>query len=1346
MFEYVLDCPQCNHRFHYEHDGSFLPAEISCPQCGITSPASEYYALILCNKCRSKLKMPLDMLNEEGHVCPKCGAEIQSDRYASLGDSGNTIADFAAAKSKKRMLQDGDFFDKFQIISLLGRGGMAEVYLAEHLLLKQKCALKLMQQTLDQEKNPVFIKRFIREAKLTHSLNHPNIVKVFDAGSDFKTGFLFLAMEYVEGQTLHDIINEQVLSESALIEILTVIASALKSLEEAKVVHRDIKPSNIMYTTEGVYKLMDLGIAKMESNHLAGDMTLTMEQSTIGTPGYASPEQCSAAHQVDIRSDIFSLGATIYHAASGFAPFTGDTPVAAILNTMQKEPEPLIKLRPDLSDDFINLIEKMMKKKPADRFQSIDEILEALAKIEKNGNTSAPVRQIKRIAAALTTGFSTVTRTSQKKSGRILFGILKTMFALLTVAVAAVHVYYVVSRLEDGTKTDYTTFMKRLFLRKNLSSAVYDAKDLPTLLNRWHPMISDPKHPKRRGSRLSGNRFPIVQVSELSYRSHSFDTQSNWKNIPPESVRKGMLDTSSQQSNKTISMPYLTDAISDSKTLVMNIRLHSNEDMGIVGFCALQLFIHRGTLRIVYNYSYHVDTDFTIPPQRWVNIVVSMDVRQGKIILLSEDRLIGSYLLPPPGGNIIGQISFTSHLVGPMRGEVDFLATSDKFLDFKMSSPPRWQPSAVYQNRIPDRLPHEYNKNVTPKTDKIAVTPSAPKFIAVTPSAPKSEALFPVFRPQRNNYFSSAQSVDAHLAKLRMEHREYSEAVQKLQESLKDMPSTIPPGIREKRRQIAETAANLCKRRESRLVYLEKRNRKINAAKNKQYSTVIGQKIKDEFARLVAAKQSNRAVNTYEFGQRILKLLTNPTADPNIEVQWFRDGKIVNQPIIAPVTSGGLLGSAGFEILQLLITRGVDPGPTVYPRYTWTWDKIISYGITGSNLNHFFSSTSNDKLRVLLFLDGAFPQSSTIFRALVLKDYDLLLFLLACGADPNVRDWDSEKETPLFKVYRMAEGEKFRELLMAAGADPAIRSASGKRASDFTEIGNFIQCWEKEDIPAIRKALQSKKVSPDLNLEHGYNLLESACQKGNIELVKLLLENGADIRKKGRYDQSAAWMCLEYIAPENRQNSDFEKAARILLLLLDKGADVAYTPGNRSREQSIMTGVLDNFRDPNPLIPYLVKYLPALKNDQWRYLMKEAIFYWSSRRKGFWRVGDKNRRPSETLTDANFKLIADKCPDDIILKNFGEFLQRSAIPPYLLTRAFSAGLDPNMKFTVRQETVKYPLLWHLIQKKTTTPEAIETALKHGADPRWRDSRGRSYEELTNNLRIKTLLKNSRRRR
>ncbi|MBR2719973.1 MAG: protein kinase, partial [Lentisphaeria bacterium] len=379
MFSSILDCPECEHRFNFEHDDGTFPEIISCPACGISRGYREFSALLFCPGCRTKIKVPLDMVFDENIRCPKCNAAFNTGQNLLDDDYGSTLDGIGNCTASKRVLQDGDIFDKYRIISLLGRGGMAEVYLAEHLLLKQLCALKLMRDNHAAD-DKMYVKRFLREARLLHRLSHPNIVKVYDAGNDFKTGYFFIAMEYVEGQTLLQIANEQKLDESYLEIVLVSMVNALKCLNEANVVHRDIKPSNIMLDKNGVFRLMDLGIAKSESNHPAGEMTLTMEQSTMGTPSYASPEQCQSAHSVDIRSDIYSLGATLYHAASGKLPYDGTTAVEIILKVIRGEREPLKNLRPDLSAGFLDLIDRMMLKDPSARPASPDEILSLLQK------------------------------------------------------------------------------------------------------------------------------------------------------------------------------------------------------------------------------------------------------------------------------------------------------------------------------------------------------------------------------------------------------------------------------------------------------------------------------------------------------------------------------------------------------------------------------------------------------------------------------------------------------------------------------------------------------------------------------------------------------------------------------------------------------------------------------------------------------------------------------------------------------------------------------------------------------------------------------------------------------
>jgi len=375
MLSRILDCSSCGHRFNYEYEG-VMPQEILCPNCGKTAAQSEYSALVICQSCHTKLRIPLDMVYDNDNICPQCGKTLDPKTFFDSGSMDDKLDSLSggSASEGSQQLQPGEFFDKYKVIKLLGKGGMAEVYLAEHLLLHRLCALKLMRGNMAAD-DFVFIKRFLQEAKLLNSIEHENIVKVYDVGSDFKSGTLFIAMEYVEGKTLLDILRDHKFSAGELQYVLVAMGHALQALADAQVVHRDIKPSNIMMTKDGVLKLMDLGIAKFSGAKQEGEMTLTMEQSTIGTPNYASPEQCRSARNVDIRSDIYCLGTTLYHLASGRLPFDGDTPVATILNVMQKEAEPLKQFRPDLPEKLLDLIMQMMQKDPDERPATPDQLL-----------------------------------------------------------------------------------------------------------------------------------------------------------------------------------------------------------------------------------------------------------------------------------------------------------------------------------------------------------------------------------------------------------------------------------------------------------------------------------------------------------------------------------------------------------------------------------------------------------------------------------------------------------------------------------------------------------------------------------------------------------------------------------------------------------------------------------------------------------------------------------------------------------------------------------------------------------------------------------------------------------
>lgn len=372
MSLYTAICPVCIREFEFK-TASFRTGCAVCPHCGAEIEQKTLRLVTFCPDCHARQFAAADA--SAPHICTECGSAFQ------VLDKSDTVPD--------HLLSPGDFFDKYRIVRFLGSGGMAEVYRAEHLLLGAPRALKLMK--LPEESSDLSRKRFFREARLTCSLVHPNIVKVFDIGCDDKTGYLFIVMEYIDGENLERYAARRQLSERELLEILREMASALNVLGRRGIVHRDIKPCNIMRTRDGVLKLMDLGIAKAGPFATLGNLTLTMERSVFGTPAYSSPEQCRNAHDVDVRSDIYSLGATLYHLASGRIPFDGGTPVETMMKVIHDIPPSLAGLRPDLSVNFVRLIDRMMRKEPEDRPHNASELLRMTEEVMKGRSPFAGI-------------------------------------------------------------------------------------------------------------------------------------------------------------------------------------------------------------------------------------------------------------------------------------------------------------------------------------------------------------------------------------------------------------------------------------------------------------------------------------------------------------------------------------------------------------------------------------------------------------------------------------------------------------------------------------------------------------------------------------------------------------------------------------------------------------------------------------------------------------------------------------------------------------------------------------------------------------------------------------------
>lgn len=260
---------------------------------------------------------------------------------------------------------------RYELGSVLGRGGMAEVYLAHDTRLGRTVAVKTLRA--DLARDPSFQARFRREAQSAASLNHPAIVAVYDTGEDYVDGVSipYIVMEYVDGSTLRELLHSgrKLLPERTL-EMTVGILQALEYSHRAGIVHRDIKPANVMLTRTGQVKVMDFGIARAMGD---SGMTMTQTAAVIGTAQYLSPEQAKG-EQVDARSDLYSTGCLLYELLTVRPPFVGDSPVAVAYQHVREEPQPPSNFDPEITPEMDAIVLKALVKDPDYRYQSADEM------------------------------------------------------------------------------------------------------------------------------------------------------------------------------------------------------------------------------------------------------------------------------------------------------------------------------------------------------------------------------------------------------------------------------------------------------------------------------------------------------------------------------------------------------------------------------------------------------------------------------------------------------------------------------------------------------------------------------------------------------------------------------------------------------------------------------------------------------------------------------------------------------------------------------------------------------------------------------------------------------------
>ncbi len=356
-----------------------------------------------------KSAISLDDASRAAYVKDECGTDaglreeverlIESHQQAERNDfiGGHAVeqaADLFAGDEEELILQNEQQFGSYLILDHLGSGGMGQVYRAKDSRLDRTVALKILSPDVASDKRRM--QRFRQEARVASSLNHQNIVTIFEFG---EVGDLtYLATEYVDGETLRDFVRGKRLNLGEILDIAMQMLAALDAAHEAKIVHRDMKPENVMIRKrDHVVKVLDFGLAKLiEKRETRVDLTSNSDAATqlktapgliMGTVNYMSPEQ-ARARDVDARSDIWSVGIMIYEMVVGAKPFGGATSAHTIVEILEKEPPPLAEVGPaGMPEELQHIVGKSLAKDPDERYQTAKEMMDDLRDLQKRLET-----------------------------------------------------------------------------------------------------------------------------------------------------------------------------------------------------------------------------------------------------------------------------------------------------------------------------------------------------------------------------------------------------------------------------------------------------------------------------------------------------------------------------------------------------------------------------------------------------------------------------------------------------------------------------------------------------------------------------------------------------------------------------------------------------------------------------------------------------------------------------------------------------------------------------------------------------------------------------------------------
>jgi eukaryotic-like serine/threonine-protein kinase len=270
----------------------------------------------------------------------------------------------------------GFFLGKYKLLGHLGTGGMSSVYLAEHVAMRRRVAIKVLPNS--KVKDTSYLARFYREARAAAALDDPNIVRAYDV--DQHEGTHNLVVEYVDGRDMQvQVTADGPLSVPQAAEYIRQAASGLAHAHRTNLIHRDIKPANLLVDRKGTVKILDMGLAQFSDDDQAS-LTIAHDEKVLGTVDYLAPEQAIDSHTVDARADIYGLGCTLYFALVGHPPFPDGTCTQRLMMHQTQQPESIRKQRPEVPEDLVAIFNRMTAKKREHRYQSADDVVEALAR------------------------------------------------------------------------------------------------------------------------------------------------------------------------------------------------------------------------------------------------------------------------------------------------------------------------------------------------------------------------------------------------------------------------------------------------------------------------------------------------------------------------------------------------------------------------------------------------------------------------------------------------------------------------------------------------------------------------------------------------------------------------------------------------------------------------------------------------------------------------------------------------------------------------------------------------------------------------------------------------------